>query len=45
MWREQLNVSSGGAAGYPITLELTGIGPKPIINGANLMTVWTEDNQ
>ena len=42
MWREQLNVSSSGAEGKPITFSAYGTGEKPIFNGANLVAGWKE---
>ena len=35
IWREQLNVSSSGIVGEPITFGAYGKGDKPIINGAD----------
>ncbi len=43
-WREQLNVPSSGIEGQPITIDAYGTGDKPIINGANITTGWTEDS-
>lgn len=44
MWREQLNVPSSGAPGAPITFGAYGSGPRPIINGADIITDWTKSN-
>ena len=40
-WREQLSVPSSGVAGDPITFSAYGMGPSPIISGADLLTSWT----
>jgi len=41
-WREQLNVTSSGAAGKPITFAAYGGGARPIISGANVLSPsWT----
>ncbi|MFB3787126.1 MAG: right-handed parallel beta-helix repeat-containing protein [bacterium] len=42
VWREQLTVSSSGAAGRPITFSAYGSGALPILNGANLVYGWAE---
>jgi len=41
VWREQLNISSSGSAGAPITYTSYGSGSPPVISGANLITAWT----
>lgn len=41
MWREQINLRSSGAAGSSITYADYGTGTKPIINGADIITNWT----
>lgn len=41
IWREQLTVPSSGSSGNPITIGAYGTGAKPIINGANIYTGWT----
>lgn len=41
IWREQLTVPSSGGSGNPITIGAYGTGAKPIINGANIYTGWT----
>jgi hypothetical protein len=41
VWREQLTVSSSGAAGNPITFTSYGSGPPPIISGASVVSSWT----
>jgi hypothetical protein len=40
-WREQLNVSSSGSAGNPITFDSYGSSSAPVISGADLGTGWT----
>jgi hypothetical protein len=42
-WREQVNLSSSGASGNPITISAYGVGPDPIISGADLVSgpAWT----
>jgi parallel beta-helix repeat protein len=42
-WRERLAPSSSGSAGNPITFGAYGSGDKPIINGADPVTPWTDD--
>lgn len=39
-WREQLTVPFSGSQGSPITFGAYGTGPKPIINGADLVVPW-----
>ena len=41
-WREQLTVGCSGTATYPIVLDSYGSGAKPIINGADVVSTWTE---
>lgn len=43
-WREQLNLSSSGSAGNPITFSAYGTGEDPIINGADIITGWTRSS-
>jgi parallel beta-helix repeat protein len=44
IWREQLNISSSGVAGNPITFSAYGSsGADPIITGADFITTWTEN--
>ena len=38
IWREQLNVPSSGSPGSPITFGSYGIGDRPIISGANILS-------
>jgi len=40
-WREQLNVSSSGSEGSPITFGAYGGGDNPIINASTIMTNWS----
>ena len=40
-WREQLNIPSSGSAGNPLTFGAYGTGAKPVINGADIITGWT----
>ncbi|MGZ5190701.1 MAG: right-handed parallel beta-helix repeat-containing protein [Flavisolibacter sp.] len=40
-WREQLTIPSSGSAGSPITFAAYGTGAKPVINGADIITGWT----
>jgi parallel beta-helix repeat protein len=42
VWREQLKVPSSGSEGNPITFGAYGEGEKPIINGAEVVTGWTQ---
>ena len=44
-WREQLTVPSSGSSGNPITFGAYGSGADPIINGADLITGWTQDTE
>lgn len=41
VWREQLTVPSNGSAGSLITFGAYDAGARPIINGANVTTGWT----
>src|SRR5512136_1111813 len=41
-WREQLNPSSAGTDGNLITYGAYGSGEKPIINGSNIVTGWSQ---
>ena len=41
-WREQLTVPTSGSDGSPITFGAYGDGADPIINGADLVSTWTE---
>lgn len=43
-WRERLTIPSGGSAGNPITFGSYGSGALPIINGADLLTGWTNSS-
>lgn len=43
-WREQLTIPSSGSAGSPITFASYGTGDRPIINGSELATVWTNES-
>ncbi len=40
-WREQITIPSSGSAGNPLTFGAYGTGAKPIINGADVITGWT----
>jgi hypothetical protein len=42
-WREQLTVPSAGSARDQITFGVYGSGAKPQINGADLVTSWTDN--
>lgn len=44
IWREQLRVSSSGAEGQPIVFGAYGIGDKPVIDGADVITELEEIN-
>ena len=39
-WREQLTVPSSGNTTHPITFGAYGTGERPIISGADLITMW-----
>lgn len=41
-WREQLSIPTAGSVGSLITFGAYGTGANPIINGADLITTWTE---
>src|SRR5262245_58349664 len=41
MWREQVTLKSSGVAGNPITFGAYDTGPRPIINGADVIYGWT----
>lgn len=41
MWRETLTVPSSGSVGQPIIFSNYSSGEKPIFNGSNLVTGWT----
>jgi PKD repeat protein len=43
-WREQLTIPSSGAYGSPITFSAYGNGDAPVINGADLLSGWTQYN-
>ncbi len=43
-WREQLTVPSSGSVGSPITFGAYGTGANPIINGADLVTTWSDSD-
>jgi len=43
IWREQLNITSSGSFGNPITFGSYGVGTPPIISGADLVTGWGEE--
>lgn len=40
LWREILQPRNGGAVGHPITFTAYGQGPKPIINGSDVVSGW-----
>ena len=42
-WREQLTVPASGSSGSPITFGSYGSGSLPVINGADLATSWTSE--
>jgi hypothetical protein len=42
VWREQLTVPSSGSSGNPITFGAYGTGEKPLINGADLVTGFSQ---
>ena len=42
VWRETLTVPSSGALGTPITFGAYGSGADPILNGADIITTWTQ---
>jgi parallel beta-helix repeat protein len=42
IWREQITVHSSGAIGNPITFCSYGNGGKPVINGAEIISNWSE---
>lgn len=42
VWREQLTVTSSGSEGKPITYSAYGSGNNPEINGADVITGWTQ---
>lgn len=42
-WREQLTIRSAGAAGRPITFGAYGAGNLPDIDGADLVSSWTDN--
>ncbi len=41
LWRETLEPHNGGAPGRPVTFTSYGHGPKPIIDGSDLIAGWT----
>ena len=41
-WREQLTIPSSGSEGRPITFASYGTGTRPILNGSDLITGWTD---
>jgi hypothetical protein len=41
-WREQLNIPSSGTTNHHIVFSAYGTGAKPIINGADVETGWTD---
>jgi hypothetical protein len=43
-WREQINVSSSGAAGNPILIGAYDSGNPPLINGADLVGNWSSNS-
>ena len=43
-WRETLKVTSSGSSTSPITFGAYGSGNIPVINGANLITVWENNS-
>jgi len=46
VWRDAaLVVPSSGSAGNPITFGAYGTGANPVINGANIFTSWTQEDQ
>jgi len=42
-WREKLTVPTSGSDGSPITFGAYGSGNDPIINGADLVTTWSDE--
>ena len=42
-WRESLTSQAAGTSGNPITCHAYGTGDNPILNGADLRTVFTND--
>ncbi len=44
VWRESLTVRASGTAGNTITFGAYGIGANPVINGANVITGFTEES-
>jgi hypothetical protein len=42
-WREELAISCSGSSGKPITFNSYGNGAMPVINGADLISTWTQD--
>jgi len=44
IWRERLSPPSSGSNGNPITFGAYGSGNKPIINGADLITIWSVED-
>jgi len=44
VWNEQLIIPSSGKAGAPITFAAYGTGEKPVINGGNVISRWTQYN-
>ncbi|HXN84805.1 MAG TPA: right-handed parallel beta-helix repeat-containing protein [Candidatus Binataceae bacterium] len=41
VWRETIEPSRGGAQGRPVTFTAYGDGPRPVINGSDVITGWT----
>jgi hypothetical protein len=44
VWRESLVTASAGAPGLPIVFGAYGIGPPPVLTGADLVTGWSAEN-
>ena len=42
-WRETITISQSGSAGNLITYTAYGTGENPIINGANIVTGWSDN--
>jgi len=44
-WREQMTVGTSGSAAHPIIIQAYGEGADPIINGADVLTTWTQSGE
>lgn len=42
-WREKMTIGCSGTATYPIIITSYGSGADPIINGADLVTTWSDE--